>query len=186
MAGRIAIPAKDYKNMLRMLQAVSADPLAGPLLQGAETEQSYFWRDENGVLRKCRTDAVSADGQFVLDLKSTDDVSPAGFGRAIANFGYHVSAAWYLDILTGLYGDDAPTGFAFIAAQKSRPFDVAVHYLTERQLHLGRLKYQKYLRTLLHCMATNTWPGVANGQFIEAAIPEWEMRQIEYLEAELI
>lgn len=36
-------------------------------------------------------------------------VRPEGFGRTIANFGYHVSAAWYLDILQGLYGHDAPS-----------------------------------------------------------------------------
>ena len=198
MAGRIAIPARDYKNMLRMLQAVDASSEAGPLLRGADTEQSFFWLDNGDcscpdkdgvlepVLRKCRTDAISTDGQFVLDLKSTDDVSPAGFGRTIANFGYHVSAAWYLDILAGLYGKDAPQGFAFIAAQKTRPFDVAVHYLTDRQIYLGRLIYQKHLRRLTRCLATGHWPGVADGQFIEAAIPEWEMRQIEYLEGELV
>ena len=186
MAGRIPIAAKDYKDMLGLLQAVNNDPLAGPLLDGAETEQSYFWRCPAGVLRKCRTDAISADGEFILDLKTTDDVSQEGFGRTIANFGYHVSAAWYLDILQGLYGHDAPSGFAFIAVQKTRPYDVGVHYLTERQLHLGRLKYQKYLRTLLRCLETNIWPGATGGEFVEAKIPEWEMSKIEYLEAELL
>lgn len=186
IAGRTPIPAKDYKDMLRLLQSVNADPLAAGLLQGADTEQSFFWRDENGVLRKCRTDFITADGQFIGDLKTTTDVSPEGFGRTIAQLGYHVSAAWYLDILQALYGEDAPTGFIYIAAQKVRPYDVAVHYLTERQIHLGRLIYQKYLRTLLQCMRTNTWPGVANGQFIEAQIPNWEMRKIDYLEGELL
>ena len=185
MKGRIPIPATDYKNMLGMLRAISNDPNASGLIAGAETEQSYFWRDENGILRKCRTDLITADDQFIGDVKTTDDVSREGFGRTIANYGYHVSAAWYLDVLYGLYGDDAPSGFCFIAVQKKRPYDVAVHYLTDQQIHLGRLIYQKYLRTLMRCMETGLWPGVANGEFIEAQLPDWEMKKIGFLEAEI-
>lgn len=181
MAGKIAIPAKDYKNMIAMLAAIGRSE-AAPLLQGAETEQSYFWRDEAGILRKCRTDIVTADGEFILDLKTTDDVSKEGFGRTIANFGYHVSAAWYLDVLAGLYGADAPQGFAFIAAQKTRPYDVAVHYLTDRQIQLGRLLYRENLALLMTCMERNEWPGVARGEFIEAELPVWEMRKLDLLE----
>lgn len=186
MAGKIAIPSKDYKNMLGMLRAIQSDPLTSGLLAGAECEQSFFWRDADGILRKCRTDLITADGAFICDVKTTDDVSKAGFGRSIANYGYHISAAWYLDVLQGLYGNDAPQGFAFIAVQKTRPFDVAVHYLTDAQIHLGRLIYRKYLATLVECMQTGIWPGTARGELIEAELPAWEMRKIEYLEAEAI
>lgn len=186
MAGRTPIPAKDYKSMSSMLNRIWDDPIAAGLLEDASTEQSYFWRDENGILRKCRTDLITANSQFIVDLKTTEDVSKDGFGRTIANLGYHVSAAWYLDVLKGLYGDDAPSEYAFIAVQKSRPYDVAVHYLTQRQIHLGRLKYTKYLRTLMTSLETGYWPGVAGGEAIEASLPVWEMKEIEYLEAEYL
>lgn len=185
MGNKIPIPSKDYKDMLGMLRAIQRSE-AAPLLLGAENEQSFFWRDPAGILRKCRTDSITANGQFVTDVKTSDDVSKAGFGRSIAKFGYDVSAAWYLDILKGLYGSDAPTGFAFIVAQKTRPFDVAVHYLTDRQIQLGRLLYQKYLARLMLAMQENHWPGVANGQFLEAEVPDWHMRKLELLEAEAI
>lgn len=200
MKGRIPIPAKDYKNMLGMLSAIERDKGASGLLAGAECEQSFFWRDdedgefllhdEDGVLtpvlRKCRTDIITGNGEFIVDVKTTDDVSKAGFGRTIANLGYHISAAWYLDVLYGLYGDEAPQGFAFIAVQKTRPFDVAVHYLTDQQIHLGRLIYRKYLRRLVRAMNENRWPGVADGEFIEAELPVWEMRKLELLEGEAL
>ena len=186
MAGKIAIPSKDYKNMLGMLRSINNDQLASGLLAGAETEQSFFWRNESDefmlrdddgvltpVLRKCRTDLITANGEFIVDVKTTDDVSKVGFGRTISNFGYHVSAAWYLDVLAGLYGDEAPQGFAFIAVQKTRPFDVAVHYLTDRQIQLGRMIYRKYLARLVLAINENRWPGVADGEFIEAELPSW-------------
>jgi PDDEXK-like domain of unknown function (DUF3799)/SAP domain len=194
MAGRLPIPARDYKNMVGMLKAISNDPIASGLIAGADAEQSFFWRDEewlvpdaDGVLtpllRKCRTDFIPAAGGIIGDVKTTDDVSEEGFGRAIANYGYHISAAWYLDVLKGLYGKEAPTDFAFVAVQSKRPFDVAVHFLTERQIHLGRLLYRKNLSTLIECMHSGVWPGVARGEPIEAKLPAWEMQKLDYLEA---
>ncbi|CAH1654961.1 putative Exodeoxyribonuclease 8 [Hyphomicrobiales bacterium] len=175
MTGRIPIPARDYKNMLSMLRAVDRDPIAGPLLRGATTEQSFFWRDDVGILRKCRTDAISADGVVIPDLKTTDDVSASAFGWTIYQRRYHVQAAFYLDILRGLYGSDAPRVFAFVAAQKTRPYDVAVHYLTEEHIQAGRLLYQRDLALLTDCMARDYWPGVARGQLIEAQLPQRAM-----------
>lgn len=179
---KILMPASDYKNMLCMLQAVQMHHTAGGLLRNASVEQSFFWTDSHGTLRKCRTDAITWDGQFVVDLKTTDDVSEYGFGRTIAQRRYHVQAAWYLDILQGLYGNDAPTGWAIIAAQKKRPFDVAVHELTEDQIQIGRLLYQRDLAVLRACEASNHWPGVDGGSIIQARLPAYEINKAYELE----
>lgn len=190
MAGKIAMPSRDYKNMLGMLRAVNRDPWAGGLLSGATSEQSFFIGGEQGYwchdteqwitvdfLRKCRTDSITANGEWIVDLKTTDDVSLDGFGKVIVNRRYEVQAAWYLDILKDLYGSDAPKGFAFIAAQKTRPYDVAVHYLTEEQIERGRRLYQRDAIRLHHCMTTNTWPGAANGDLLQAKFPRWAEMQ---------
>lgn len=171
LAGKIEMPAKDYKNMLGMLNAVHNHHTAGDLLLGASTEQSFYWIDENGVLRKCRTDAITNDAAWVLDLKTTDDVSEEGFGKTIQYRRYDVQAAWYLDILQALYGSDAPRGFAFIAVQKTRPFDVAVHYLEPHHIQRGRELYQSDLRRLIECERTGIWPGVDGGHVIAAKLP---------------
>jgi exodeoxyribonuclease VIII len=180
IAGKIEMPAKDYKNMMGMLSAIERHHSAGKLLKGAEVEQSFFWIDENGLLRKCRTDAIPTNGEFVVDLKTTDDVSKKGFGRTIDQRRYHVQGAWYLDILAGLYGRDAPRGFAFIAVQKTRPFDVTVQYLTRDQLALGRQLYQADLARLSECERLNYWPGVDKGELIEAELPAYSMNKLVY------
>lgn len=177
---RIIIPSKDHKDMLNMLRAVENHHTAGRLLHNAMVEQSFYWTDEFGVLRKCRTDAISANGLVIPDLKTTDDVSKEGFGRTIAQRRYHVQAAWYLDILRALYGSDAPQAFCFIAVQKTRPYDVAVHYLTEQQIELGRMLYRRDLLLMLNCYETGVWPGADNGELIEAELPRWEMSKLEY------
>ena len=175
MAGRIPIPASDYKHMLNMLRAVTAHHTAGPLLEGAFVEQSYFVTDESGILRKCRPDIITANRLIMPDLKTTDDVSAVGFGRTIAQRRYHVQAAWYLDIMQMLYGDAAPKYFCFIAAQKRRPYDVAVHWLDDDQIAIGRALYQQDLARLYDCRRANHWPGADDGQVIKAILPNWAM-----------
>lgn len=193
MAGKIAIPSRDYKDMLNMLRAVEKHHTAAGLLRNAYVEQSFFveidqyWTNPaTGVievipkLRKCRTDAISADGRIIPDLKTTDDVSEDGFGRTIAQRRYHVQAAWYLDILFALYGKDAPSVFSFIAVQKTRPYDVAVHYLTDEQIQVGRLLYQRDLARLTEAERLNYWPGQDKGRIIQAKLPAWEMNKLLY------
>lgn len=181
LKGKHLIPAVDYKNMLQMLRSVNMHHTAGDLLHRASVEQSFFWHDHNGVLRKCRTDAITFDGQWIVDLKTTLDVSEHAFGQTIAQRRYHVQAAWYLDILRALYGSDAPKGFAFVAAQKTRPFDVAVHVLTEDQIEHGRLLYQRDLALLLDCQKNDYWPGVDGGRVITARLPNWANRELAEL-----
>ncbi len=179
MTGKTPMPAADYKNMLQMLRAVNSHHTAAGLLYRATSEQSFYWTDPAGILRKCRTDSISADGRFVSDLKTTDDVSAAGFGATIAKRRYHVQAAWYLDILEALYGSDAPKGWALIAAQKTRPFDVAVHELSADQIQCGRILYQRDLARLSECERANYWPGVDAGLVIPAQLPGWATREAD-------
>lgn len=175
MSGRIPIPAGSYKNMLGMLKAVTSHHTAGGLIEGARVEESHFVTDENGILRKCRPDIITANGLIMPDLKTTDDVSEVGFGRTIAQRRYHVQAAWYLDIMAMLYGELAPRYFCFIAAQNKRPYDVAVHWLDDDQIAVGRALYQRDLARLIECRDTNRWPGADNGQVIKALLPSWAM-----------
>lgn len=179
LRGKTLIPGADYKNMLSMLRAVNQHHTAGGLLYGASVEQSFYVVDGNNVLRKCRTDAITYDGQYVLDLKTTDDVSEVGFGRTIAQRRYNVQAAWYLDILRLLYGADAPRNFAFIAVQKTRPFDVAVHFLKEDDIADGRRLYQRDLARFIECSRTDYWPGADGGEIITASLPGWVQHQAD-------
>lgn len=193
MKGKICIPAKDYKGMLGMLKAVNRHPWAGGLLSGATVERSFFLETEEDyidhdtgkvvkvpLLRKCRVDALTHDGQFVVDLKTTDDVSVAGFGRTIVQRRYEVQAAWYLDILRGLYGKDAPRSFAFVATQKTRPHDVAVHWLTDDQIERGRRLYKQDVKRLIHCQQNNLWLGCDEGALLQAELPYWAMREEDF------
>lgn len=185
LGDKTIIPAKDYKDMLGMLRGIQADPTAAGMIKGARIEQSYFAYDERGTLRRGRMDGISADGSVIFDVKTTLDVSPEAFGRTIADRRYHVQAAYYLDLIRLIEGDAAPKYFAFIAVQKSRPYDVGVYFLTDEQIHLGRLLYTRDLLLLEQCLQRNYWPGVTGGEVMPAQLPEWEMRKVRQLEEQL-
>ncbi len=198
IAGRIPISAADYKDMLGMLRAVTAHHTAGGLIEGAFIEQSYFvsvsvrqvlgphyvaeihGHEDGEVQIKIRPDLITRNGRIIGDLKTTDDVSERGFGRTIAQRRYHVQAAWYLDAMAFLYGDDAPDTFALIPAQKRRPYDAAVHWLNELHIGAGRDLYQRDLARIIACRRVDFWPGADNGRLIEAALPSWAMSASAY------
>jgi hypothetical protein len=191
IAGRTPIPAQSYKNMLGMLKAVTNHHTAGGLIEGARVEESHFvtvslrdalgpYYDENKhgdgvVLLKIRPDIITANGRVMPDLKTTDDVSQVGFGRTIAQRRYHVQGAFYVDVMSWLYAALAPQYFCFIAAQNRRPYDVAVHWLDDDQIALGRALYQRDLARLIECRARGRWPGSDNGEVIKALLPSWAM-----------
>jgi exodeoxyribonuclease VIII len=94
-AGRIVMTAAEMAKAQAMASNVLALPDVGDVLDAAQREHSGWYNDpETGLACKYRPDAATT--WACLDLKTAADASPAGFSRAIENFGYHISAAHYL------------------------------------------------------------------------------------------
>ena len=62
----------------------------------------------------------------------------------MANFNYHIQAAFYLDILQSL-GINA-TRFIFVAVEKSAPYLIGFYELDAQSLELGRSEYLELLQ----------------------------------------
>ncbi len=123
---------------------------------------------DTGLQLKCRADFLT--GNSDVDLKTCQDASPAGFGKAVANFGYDIQAAMTLDIcaLLGLGIEHV----IFVAVEKEPPFAVGVYELDTRALEVGRNKYRRLLNRYLQCVATETWPAYsANVEYL--SLPGW-------------
>jgi hypothetical protein len=117
----------------RMAAAVRANTDARRLLRNGNAEQGIFWTDRaTHVACKARLDYVTPDG-VVVDLKTCQDATEEGFGRAVANFRYHVQAAFYRRAYREFFGGDLPS-FMFIAVEKTAPHSVGVCELDEGTL----------------------------------------------------
>ncbi|MBK7677555.1 MAG: PD-(D/E)XK nuclease-like domain-containing protein [Candidatus Accumulibacter sp.] len=101
--GKTLIPPEDLATLGRMRAAVLAHQGAARLLEQGEAELSAFWSDPaTGIACRCRPDWFNETA--IVDLKSCLDASSRGFSRAIANLGYDVQAAFYVDELGRVTG----------------------------------------------------------------------------------
>ncbi len=123
------LSADDMATIQGMMQSVHSHVAAAELLREGEAELSVTWTDDaTGLPCKCRPDWWIGD--TLVDVKTTDDASPEGFARAIAKYGYHRQAAWYLQ------GTGAAR-FKFIAVEKTAPYAVGVYELDALSLNQG-------------------------------------------------
>jgi hypothetical protein len=172
-AGRTVISRTDAEQVMAMGRAVHGHPAAAYLLGLKGTaEGTFLWTDEaTGLECKCRPDWLTDDGQLVVDLKTTEDASPAGFRKSIANFRYHVQAAWYLHGLEQATCT-RPEQFIFICVEKKPPHAVAVYAASPEMVGAGGEQALRDLEVLATCKAANSWPGYSDGVEV-IDLPPW-------------
>jgi len=164
--GRVPILMADYAEARNCADAVKAHPIAAALFVNGRAEQSAFWTDPNsGVQRRARfdwlPDKVEGRRLIVPDLKTARSAEPWQFGKAAADYGYSMQAAWYLDAVRALGLDDDPA-FLFVVVEKEPPYVVTVCQLDDEAMHVGRALNRTALRIYAECASANRWPGYAD------------------------
>ena len=153
-AGQQPLLRKEVEQVKAMQAAVMAHPLARDLFIGHKAEESVFW-EEDGLTLKCRPDAWKPG--LLVDLKTTVNADPNEFGKTAYNFGYHQSAAHYIDGVKAATGEELP--FHFVLVEKTEPYLVSVVELDWEAIDLGRALNDRAKRIYRECVESNTWPG---------------------------
>ncbi|MEO0467607.1 MAG: PD-(D/E)XK nuclease-like domain-containing protein [Pseudomonadota bacterium] len=168
--------AQDMATLKGVRDAIQAHPLAKRLCTGpGMTEKTALWTDDaTGVRCKAKYDRVVSGGggsAIVVDLKSTDDASPRGFGRSVYKFGYHFQAVHYLTGLDVVAGEMARR-FVFVAVEKKPPHGIGIYELDFAYIEAARNEWGELLARYAKCKERNSWPSYpADIQILEA--PEW-------------
>lgn len=164
--GRV-ISREDFDLISAMSSAVARHP-AAEIFKNGQPELSVYWIDEDtGVLCRCRPDWLGAG--VILDLKTTDDASPAEFTRSAYNYRYWVQAAFYLD---GLAANNVwIKDFVFLAVQKKRPHHVIGYEAAYELIEAGRKKYKSLLHLYSDCAGSGLWPGYPEWSYL--TLPVW-------------
>jgi|694.fasta_scaffold93782_7 hypothetical protein len=169
-SGQTIISATDWDTIQGMCVSILRNPTASSLLTDGVSESSYFWTDKDtGLECKCRPDFQSNGTPYIVDLKSTEDASPAGFARSIAAYGYHRQAAHYM----------AGTGaekFYFVAVEKKAPFAVAVYELDALALDQGWREVRRALDYWKDCTTAQMFPGYQE-EIVTLGLPTWAMKE---------
>lgn len=163
---REIVTAEEFAVTKMQLAALAAEPTLSAMLACGYSECSLFWVDkETGVYCKARPDHVHpVDSRRVklLDLKSTADESPDGFGRAAARLGFHRQAAHYTDgfqQVTGLRVE----AFVFGAVTSAPPVLAVPYVLTDEIAEQARDERRELLELYARCKRDDTWPTYGTG-----------------------
>jgi len=179
-ADREIVDADQMAAARAQAAAVRRLPDVAALLAEGRGEVSAFWLDEQtGELCKCRPDWVSpaGDGVILIDGKTCQDASPAGFGRSIWNLDYHLQAAWYADGYERAAGIKVH-GFVFAAVESAWPHQAAAYMLDDVVMDHARRKYRQLLDLYAQCKRAQHWPGYPS-EIQPITLPVWAMKELE-------
>lgn len=94
-------------------------------------------------LVKCKPDML---GSAIIDFKTTQCAAKWAFQMDVDKFLYHVSAAFYQDIVKSVTGELLP--FVHVAVEKKPPYGVAFYTLSDEYLDDGRKLYRAGLKRI--------------------------------------
>ena len=124
---------------------------------GVEFDQTEFMftTDYNGVQLKCAIDGIAGD--YLWDLKTTEDASPAGILKAIRAYRYNLQAYFYRLCYETAYGRRL-LGFRFLFIEKQAPYATAVVEIGPELMSYAVADFEKALQTYRECTTLGEWP----------------------------
>lgn len=96
-------------------------------------------------------------GSCLGDFKTTFCASPFAFRRMIHKMGYHVQAAFDLDLYRAATGEDRNT-WCLLIQESFPPWQTAKQMLSEDYVELGRRTYRSLLARYCSCIKLGIWP----------------------------
>lgn len=168
--GRTMIDQEKYSVLEGCVKSVYAHKAASALLSQGKCEQTVHWKDGDfDLMCKARPDFY-VDG-LCVDVKTTQDASPSGFARQVANLRYHLQAFHYLRGITAITGLVHDT-FRVIAIETKAPFACAVYELDFGTMEKAEQEWKKAMSIYAQCTSLNEWPAYSD-EIQSLGIPAW-------------
>lgn len=170
-SGKTLISLKDWDKAEAIANQVRLHPTWRKLAPyDWHTEHVIEW-DANGIVpARSKLDIIVPELSIICDVKTTADASPEAFAKSVANYRYHVQAAFYLDACKQAFNQDF--SFMFCVVEKESPFNVAFYDLDEEAIYAGRLEYLADLQTYSDCLEADEWPGYSK-KIERISLPAW-------------
>ena len=168
---KILLSEADMELCQGVMASVAAHSKAMKAFQGGVAERTLVWEDEaTGELCRARMDYYREDLGMIFDLKSCRDARHDPFQRDIPKYGYHISAAMYLEgaRACGLKA----TGFAWLAIEKEPTYAIGLYMASAEMLMEGDDRFREYLDLYHACSETDSWPAYAE-EFRTIELPAW-------------
>jgi hypothetical protein len=178
---------EEHRRLLDIRDRLNGHSKAGPTIRtpGANRELTIVWDEPvHGQPVRCKARIDWCHPEVgVLDLKSTRDCSAKAFAKSVADYGYHMQAAWYLlgAERVGL-GRNLPYGW--IAVESAPPYGVGLYTLSDWDRKCGLTRALKALHTYTDWKRGFVTADDEDGGFVDLAMPGWaweDEKEIEQL-----
>jgi hypothetical protein len=164
--GALVVTQEELHDLTYMVEALMEHPQASSLLRNGRPEVTgRFTHPETKVRCRIRPDYLTLDKEdktYVIDIKTTRHEKIGLFATDVAKLQYFIQLAMYHDGIAQITGKQVEAS-AFIALTKKPPYSVAVYWMNDKDLELGRAWYQYGLKVFSRCVKNNDWPP-AQGQ----------------------
>ena len=166
------LTAQQFADLEWIQKRVKENKIGASLHEiGGVREASFFaWDEEFGLWRKCRPDWYIAEAHMAVDVKSAADHLPGPFARASARYGYHITAAWYIDTME--MAGHSVDHYPFLVVNSAAPFEPATYTLDQDSIEQGRFEYRRALAEWRDCAELGKWPCGSN-EIQELRLPEY-------------
>jgi len=167
----------EHENIQGMQKGVMRNPGCRELIElPGRYELSLFTKcPVTGVLVKVRYDKLTNSG-IPVDLKKTQVSARDAFSRAVYAYGYHISAALYMDAWEWQFGEKLDV-MRWIAVEEQSPH-AAMRYMPDADaLMIGRAKYTEALQIYANCLDRDEWPAYDEPE--EIGLPGYAISQFE-------
>lgn len=182
-------------------QRIQADEILASFIAASDRQVLIEgeWKDDGTGLIipvRCLLDIVPRkDTEFsesLGDLKSTRSAEIRKFQRDVFQFGYHIQAAFDLDIFNAATGENR-LAWGFVVQENFPPFETGRRMMRDGELGtqpedsnmiaLGRSQYRKMLANYAWCLANKKWPSYddtdeSSGGWTAITAEPWMSQQV--------
>ncbi len=168
--GKRCVKPSEFDSIVGMLTSAAEHPTVSELMSKSlgGVYECVATGEMCGMKIKGQADFVVKHpylGKVVVDVKTTQDASPAAFSRAIVNFRYDLQAGFY----THLFGADE---FIFIVIEKNAPYSIGCYKADPSIIACGQELAERALNRVKECEANDSWPSYT-AELGNILLPSW-------------
>ena len=161
---RRIVTVEEQKLVSAMMESVLRCEVVTEALDAEhDREISAFWEDESTeILCKARADIYVPGAGMLLDIKTMEDISDAGFARACDMGGNHLQDVMYCDGF-GYVTDWHPEPMLFVLVETKPPFMVRVVEVDEDSRVYAQEQYRFLLERFAWHKSQDDWQRFPDG-----------------------
>lgn len=154
---------ESWETIQEMLESCFADKVIQGLIKNTEYQLSLFWTDDQtGLKLKTRPDICKRKKNVVINVKTTRDGSPKGFGKDLADHDYPIQACLEMTgcLATGLMND--VDKYFWLACEKVAPFNATIYEFDESDIRASMTELDYLVHKIKKAQEQKSFPGYSD------------------------